>query len=419
MWVSTNHHLLLVATKLGYQTRSFAEAAQRLGIRYTLATDRCGRMDDPWADNAVPLHFEDPVEAAFHIEQAHEARGPFTGIVALGDNTTLAAALFAERHNIPYHPAHAVEAARNKYLAKERFRTAGLLLPEYRRHRLNEHPVPFTLPCVLKPIGLSGSRGVIRANTVDEFDAAYQTIRKLLTHPDIIRLREEHSQWIQVESYIPGEEFAVEGIVTDGNLHVLALFDKPDPLEGPYFEETIYVTPSSLTEDKQTEIIRTVSRGVRALGLCHGPVHGEVRLNEKGGWLLEIAARPIGGYCAKALRFQPDVGLEELIVRHALGEQMDDSRLLDGATGVMMIPIPRPGIYRGVRGVDSAKATPAITEVLISAAPGQRYRTYPDESSYLGFIFARAPQPSQVTSALRSAHAAIDFDLTQELNAST
>jgi len=415
--VSTNHHLLLVATKLGYQTRAFAAAAQNLGVAFTLATDRCGRMDDPWADNAVPLHFEDPVEAAFHLEQAHEARGPFTGIVALGDSTTLASALFAERHNIPYHPAHAVEAARNKYLAKERFRTAGLLLPEYRRYRLNEHPVPFTLPCVLKPIGLSGSRGVIRANTVQEFDTAYQTVRRLLTHPDIVRLHQEHNQWIQVETYIPGAEFAVEGIVTGGDLHVLALFDKPDPLEGPYFEETIYVTPSSLREEQQAEIIRTVTRGVRALGLSHGPVHAEVRLNEKGGWLLEIAARPIGGYCAKALRFQPDMGLEELIVRHAIGQRIDTLRLLDGATGVMMIPIPKPGIYRGVHGVDQAKTTPGITEVAISAAPGQRYRTYPDESSYLGFIFARAPLPSDVIDALRSAHARLDFDLIPELNA--
>jgi len=268
---------------------------------------------------------------------------------------------------------------------------------------------------VLKPLGLSASRGVIRANDEHEFLAAFERIRTLLATPDIRRLHEERNAYIQVESYIEGREFAIEGLATEGRFQVLALFDKPDPLEGPYFEETIYTTPSREEPAVRQAILETVGSAVRALDLRHGPVHAEARVNARGVWMLEAAARPIGGLCARALRFNGGMPLEELLLRHALGEDVEHAVLDGPASGVMMIPIPRGGIFQGVEGVERAAAVPAIEEVVITAKEGQRLVPLPEGASYLGFIFSRVDSPAAVEQALRRAHAELAFHIATAL----
>ncbi|MBI3209370.1 MAG: ATP-grasp domain-containing protein [Candidatus Solibacter usitatus] len=401
----TAGHLLLFSTTTGYQLRMFAEAARQLGVRYTLATDRCDQMDDPWADGAIPVKYDDPAASAAQLA----ANAKFTGVMALGDRTTFLAALTAERLGIPFHPPHAVEASINKFLTKQRFQAAGLLVPEYTRHSVGDAPPSVNFPCVLKPIGLSGSQGVVRANNQQEFDAAFQRIRKLLSDPTLTHRADPRLSFIQVESYIPGKEFALEGAVTGGVLRVIALFDKPDPLEGPFFEETIYVTPSRADAATQDAICTAARRGVAALGLSQGPIHAEMRVNEEGVWLLEIAPRSIGGYCAKALRFQGGMSLEEFLLRHALGQDLSGLNPEPGASGVMMIPIPKDGIYKGVTGHEE------VDDVIITAVPGQRVRMFPEANSYLGFIFARATTPEFVVRDLRAAHQKLTFDIATAL----
>jgi hypothetical protein len=233
--------------------------------------------------------------------------------------------------------------------------------------------------------------------------------REFLTQPS------EQNRWVQVESFIPGREFAIEALVTGGRLEVLALFDKPDPLDGPFFEETIYVTPSRQSAAAQNELIRTIQSGVQALGLTRGPLHAEARLNEQGAWILELAARPIGGLCARALRFHSALPLEELVLRHALGEDVSWARPVDPASGVMMIPIPRAGIYQEVRGLDQARTVPGVFDVLITATPGHKLAPLPEGGSYLGFIFARGDSPAQVEEALREAHHKLEFRIATAL----
>jgi biotin carboxylase len=256
---------------------------------------------------------------------------------------------------------------------------------------------------VLKPLGLSASRGVIRANNEREFLAAFARIRQMGEHH------------LQVESYIEGREFAIEALVTKGRFQPLAIFDKPDPLEGPYFEETIYVTPSREPDSVQKALIETTARAVRALGLSHGPVHAELRYNAQGAWILEAHARPIGGLCARALRFEPGISLEELILRHAAGDDVSSARLEPGAHGVMMIPIPKGGVYESAEGVERAAASPGIEDVIITAKPGQHLLPLPEGSSYLGFIFARGHSPATVEQALRVAHAELRFHIATAL----
>jgi len=403
---SDRKRLLLIGATTGYQTRVFAETAQRLGFDLALATDRCHVLDDPWGDHAIALRFEDPAQAAAVL--AAEAR--VDGIVAVGDRPAYIAALAAERMGIPYNSPDSVHAARDKFLARERFRDAGLLVPEFFRAAIADGPQHAAdrakYPCVLKPTGLSASRGVIRANHRAEFVAAFGRITTLLADPDIARLHDEQNRFIQVESFIEGREFALEGILLDGRLRVLALFDKPDPLNGPYFEETIYVTPSRESAEQRYEIVRTTERAIQALGLTRGPVHAEMRVNQRGVWMLEVAARPIGGLCARVLP-----GLEELILRHAAGEDVSSFPLPADPAGVMMIPIPRAGAFVSVAGLEEARSVPGVEDILITAKPGQKLVPLPEGNSYLGFIFARAGSAGQVERSLRLAHQRLRFEI--------
>jgi biotin carboxylase len=405
-----SERILLIGATTGYQTREFAEAAERLGYELLLATDRCHVLDDPWGDHAIALRFEDPAGAAETL--AAEVRAD--GIVALGDRPAYIAALAAELTGIRYNSPSSVAASRNKFLARERFRAAGLLVPNFYRMPLSEDPARAAakaqFPCVLKPLGLSASRGVIRANDPAEFIAAFHRIQNLLADPDIARLREDQDGFLQVESFIEGREFALEGILTNGELRVLALFDKPDPLDGPFFEETIYVTPSRESQATQGAIVQTTAAAVQALGLTQGPIHAEMRVNPLGVWMLEVAARPIGGLCARVLP-----GLEELILRHAAGEDVNSITLPTPAAGVMMIPIPREGIYAGVEGLDEARAEPGIEEVIVTAKLGQKLVPLPEGASYLGFLFARGQTPGAVEHALRSSHQNLRFEIATAL----
>ncbi len=384
--------VLLVASTTGYQVRVFAEAAGRMGLDLVLATDRCHILDDPWGDDAVPVRFDNPLSALDSLA----ARGPFEGVVAVGDRPAFVAAQTAERLGLRFSPSSSVRAANHKFLARERFKAAGLPTPRY---RLNAPPAGY--PCVLKPIGLSGSRGVIRANDPAGFAAAFARIQRLVEH--------EEDRSIQVEEFIPGREFALEGLVTGGRLQVLALFDKPDPLDGPFFEETIYLTPSRESREVQLAIFETAQRAVKALGFTYGPVHAEMRVNSAGVWMLEAAARPIGGLCSRVMQFEGGATFEEVILRHAIGENVSQFHLADGAHGVMMIPIPRAGVYLGADGVENARELDGIEDLMISAKEGQTLVPLPEGASYLGFIFARGAEPHLVDRALREAHSHLKF----------
>ena len=394
--------LLLFAATTGYQIREFDAAARRLGVELRLATDRCHVMDDPWGDRAFAVKFDRPAElSALRLTK-------FDGIAAVGDAPAIVAAEAAEMLGLPFHPPAAARACHDKFLARQLYQAAGMPVPEFFRAKLHDDAVFLAanavFPCVLKPVGLSASRGVIRADDPYQFGCALRRLQAMLSPSD----------FLQIEQYIPGREFAVEGLVTAGALHPLAIFDKPDPLEGPFFEETIYVTPSRQPAAVQQALLDMTARAVKALGLRHGPIHAELRYNRRGAWILEVAARPIGGLCSRVLRFG-DATLEEAILRHALGQPAPAGSTLSPA-GVMMIPIPKAGIYQSVDGIDSAKAIPGIEDVVITAKQGQKLVPLPEGASYLGFIFARGDSSAAVEEALRESHAQLRFHITTALD---
>jgi biotin carboxylase len=411
--------LLILASKLGYQTRSFAEAAKSLGIDVVFASDRCHQLEDPWADGAIAVRFEEPEEAARRIVSQSLVR-PVDGLIALGDRSTPTAAYTARALGFAYNSPQSVENCRSKLRQREILRDAGLPVPGFFAFRLDkrvEKILPrVQFPCVIKPLRLAASQGVIRANQPEEFQAAVARIKDLLESPEVKVTRELELDRLLVERYIPGAEVAVEGLLTRGKLRILGVFDKPDPLEGPYFEESIYVTPSRLPDEMYDRLLDCAERTVHALGLTHGPVHAEFRINDEGPWVLEAAPRPIGGLCSRALRFGPQrTLLEELLVRHALGMQGTELDREDGASGVMMIPVPQSGVLENVEGEEQARTTPGIEDVQITARLHDAIAAWPEGATYLGFLFARGKSPAEVEAALRLAHTQLKFEIVERL----
>jgi biotin carboxylase len=411
--------LLLLTSKLGYQTRSFSDAARKLGVEIVFATDRCHQLDDPWNDRAIAVHFEEPESAALSIMETLRGNEP-DGILALGDRSVITAAYVARGLGIFHNHPASVESCRSKEKMREAFRVSGLRTPLFRA--LPIIPIPdaalsgIKFPCVVKPICLSASQGVMRANNQAEFRRAVERLAHLLQSPELRASRDPELDRMIVEDYIPGKEVAVEGLISEGVLRILAIFDKPDPLEGPYFEETIYVTPSRLSREQQDAIAKCARDSARALGLIHGPIHAEFRVNGDEVWPLEIAPRPIGGLCARALRFGAElISLEELLVRHAMSFEGTNLERETISSGVMMIPVPANGILERVEGAEEAREVSGITSIEITARLHDKIISWPEGSSYLGFIFARAEDPEKVENALREAHAKLNFVVNAEL----
>jgi biotin carboxylase len=419
--VNVRRRVLLLSTTTGYQLRSFGESAERLGIELLLATDRCDHLDDPWRDGALAVRFYDDDGSLRTIVDAAGAR-PIDAVLAVGDRPTVLAARVAEALRLTGNPVIAADATRSKGTMRRRFDAAGMRTPWFFHMRADvdaaKMAASVTFPCIVKPLGLSASRGVIRADTPQQFEYAVRRVRALLARPDVRAQRTGLTDELLIEGYIEGREYAVEGLLTNGALRVLAIFDKPDPLEGPFFEETIYVTPAVLSDIVQRAVADEVQRAITALGLVHGPLHAECRVGPHGITMLEIAARPIGGLCSKVLRFDADgrsVAFEELLLRHALGEDVTRFTREQNAAGVMMIPIPRRGIFKGVSGEIEAREVAHVDDVRITAKQDQLLEPLPEGDSYLGFIFARASEPHLVVASLREAHKRLAFEIDPEL----
>ena len=407
--------LLLLPTRT-YRATDFLEAALKLNVEVVVASEEAATTADLSPRHTLVLDFSAPTVATQIIVEFAETY-PIAAIVGVDDDTTLLATAASEALGLPHNPVDSAKATRNKYLLRHTLATNGVSVPAYQRFSIHDDAAEIaaklgtdthvSFPCIIKPLSLSASRGVIRADTPAEFVEAFQRTTKLL-HA-LQESTDPPAQYLLVEDYIPGIEVALEGMLLDGELKTLALFDKPDPLEGPFFEETLYVTPSRLSMEVQAALHRATVEAADALGLRHGPIHAELRYNDTGAHLIEIAARTIGGLCARTLRFGTGMSLEELVIRHAIGQQVEELQREQQAAGVMMVPVPKAGILGEVRGKTAAYCVDGIVEVNITIPIGGEVVPLPEGARYLGFIFARAETPEAVESALREAHRQLEF----------
>src|SRR5437773_7412208 len=407
--------LLLLLPTATCRATGFVETARRLGIELTVGSELPSTFEQAQPDRLVTLDFSDPERAG---EQAAEfaRRHPLAGVVGVDDDGAVVAAVIAGRLGLGGTPPAAALAAGDRHVQRRGLARHGVPVPRFGLHGLDEDANALAAgsryPCVLKPLRLAASRGVIRADDPRGFAAAFERLTRIVEQAGC-------SRSILVEDFVPGPEVALEGLVIDGRLEVLGLFDKPDPLDGPFFEETIYVTPSRLPTPAQQALVACGEAAVAALGVREGPMHAELRRNGRGPWLIELAARPIGGRCSAALRFTAGetgrenglASLEELIIRHALGMPLPALEREERAAGVMMIPVPGAGVLREVRGIAEARAVPLVEDVAITAHPGEALVPWPEGSRYPGFIFARGETPEAVERALRAAHGRLTFVL--------
>ncbi len=409
--------VLLLLPTTSYRNHDFLEAAKTLEVEIITAANYCHQLAPLWGMSPIQaVHFDQPEIA---VKQVLAALGcQPDAVLAVDDSGLELAALLREQLHLPGNLPAAVRVTRDKLAFRRLQQRGGLNCPDfYHLGNASQAPAlqaPLQFPVVIKARQLSSSRGVIRADTPQAFRQAVQWVHDIQIKAD----RDAARLGLIVESFIPGREYALEGLLQEGRLRVLALFDKPDPLDGPYFEETLYITPSRLAQDKQDEIRQAVQHVCALAGLGSGPIHAEMRLNEQGVWLLEIAARSIGGLCGRMLRHALGMSLEELILRHALHLPLPQAQH-GQAAGVMMIPIPRRGIYLGVRHLEDALQVADISDIQITADPGQTIAPPPEGASYLGFIFARGISSDAVEHALRQAHQRLVFDIQSEISVSS
>ena len=401
--------IVLLSTPNTYRSQPFAAAANKLGVKIIWGVDLPRPLADEW-NTQLQLDFRDPEDAVRKLTNLSK-REPIRAIIAIDDAAAIIAAETATHLGLVHNSPSAALAARDKLVMRERLRDKGIRCPQFNAFPMDSDPTKVATqskyPCILKPLLLNGSRGVIRVNNIAEFKIAWMRVCDIL--------RKSVGTRILVEDYIPGREVAVEALLGQKGLHTLAIFDKPDPLEGPFFEETIYVTPSRLSNDEQESVQAATQESARALGLQFGPVHAEFRINKDGVWPIEVAGRSIGGLCSRTVRFRSGLSLEELVIRQAIGLPIGSLLLEENSRGVMMIPIPAKGILRKVSGVEDAEALSGIEHVEITAKMNYVIKPLPEGDGYLGFIFALGDKPEEVEARLRLANSLLQFEIEPEI----
>lgn len=405
--------LLLVPTST-YRADAFVRAARRLAVDLSIASEAPNSLSHLHPVDLPSFDFDDPVDAAAKARRFARTT-TVHAVVPVDDRSVLPAAAIAAALGLPHNSVDAARATINKFLARERMRAAGVRVPKYALLPLNAAPDALErelvrdvgYPAVLKPLAMAASRGVIRVDDAASFTPAFERVARLIratpSRHDV--LARGH---VLAEAYVDGWEVAVEGIVTDGRVDVVAIFDKPDPLEGPVFPETMYVTPSRLPPDAQRRIVETTEAAVRAVGLVHGPVHVELRGRGDDVFPIEVHARSIGGLCSRVVRFADGRSLEDVILQHALGLITTIPPRETTAAGVWMMQSPRTGRFVALRGASAASDVRGVEEVVVTARPGQVLEPLPDGFLYVGFVFARAETPALVEGALRDAFARLE-----------
>jgi len=400
--------VLVIAPHGSYRTAPFIQAAKKLDIDVLIASQGEHSIV---SDYVQGLHIDFTNEnQAIETILAEAKKQAFSGIIGTDDTTTELAAHVAGKLFLPHNDPQAVKIAQRKDLARLSLKKSGVKIPEFElltmTKSLSAQTIQVSFPAVIKPVALSASRGVIRVNNKIELEQAVERVSTMLAEER--QIDKAIREILLLEEFIPGKEVAIEAMLHNGELDVLAIFDKPDPLDGPFFEETYYITPTSFSDGIQKEIKETVLTSCQAYGLKEGPIHAECRINEKGVWILEVAARTIGGMCGRLLSLGTGHSLEELVLLHAMGKRVE-IKTVESAAGVLMIPIPGAGVLKRVEGLLEAQRISFISELSIEVRDGYELVPLPEGNSYLGFIFAEAPTVEEAEKALRDAHACLNI----------
>jgi biotin carboxylase len=414
-----NSAVILIIPSASYRTGPFMNAIKKLDLKVLVISDKSQVFSGKYPDNLIIINFNHWKDKSVEISKWAKNNG-LKAVIGVDEESIVLAANLSNFLNVDHNSIESVLLTKNKYLMRTELKKTGLCSPWFKIFSIYESSNKIineiSFPCVIKPTFLSGSRGVMRVNTKKELSEGIKTLNELLSLDELRKRGGKQSDYIMIEEYIPGKEVAIEGIVSEGKLTMLAIFDKPELLEGPTFEETIIVTPSVLTKKIQYSLLETLQVVVKALGIVKGPVHAEARINRNGNYILECASRSIGGLCSKVLEFQGGISLEELILRSYLGRNIEKSKLIGNARGVMMMPTEKKGILKEIGGVKDALVVNGVTDLQITVKPGEKLQPLPKGDRYLGFIFAEGNNQEFVINALKNAWSKIEIVLENDLS---
>ncbi len=388
--------VLLLVPPITYRATDFVLAANRLALDVVIGSDGALPL------GGTPVVRVDPGDLGTSVDRLLSTIGRVDAVVAVDAGMLPLAARLGAALGLTGNPPEAITAAADKAIQRRLWAGAGVAQPGFQVLTDDTVMVRMGFPCVAKPVSLSASRGVLRVDDEAGLRAAVAEIRAILAESG-----QADGEQILLEEYVPGWELSIDGLLTGGSLAVTAVFDKPDTPDGPTFEETLLVTPSRLPGPTLAAATALAERAARALGLSHGPIHAELRIDTRSDEprpvMLELAARSIGGLCSRSLRFLDGVSLEMMILMNALGAAIDLAPP-PGASGVLMLPVEREGVLQGIEGQAEARAIAGITGLSITIPLGQTVRPLPRGDRYLGFIFAEGRDAAAVEAALRLAH---------------
>ena len=407
-----NPSVILIIPSASYRTSPFMDAVSKLELKVLVLTDKSQVFSEDYPDNVIIMNFESWL---VHIDNIREwsVKHDLKAVLGVDEESIVLAARLSEVLGLVHNSLESVKLTKDKFLMRNALKDAGLKSPWFKRFSVHQAPQELvneiSFPSILKPTFLSASQGVVLANNIEEFKRAFEMLSKLLARAEVKKRGGEQANWILVEEFLPGKEVSLEGIVSNGKLKELAIFDKPETLDGPTFPETILITPTLLDKNLQVSLFETAQTALEALGIIRGPVHIEFRINENGIFILECAARSIGGLCTKVLEFKGGMSLEELILRSALGRNIAKANFSGTAKGVLMMPINNKGILREVRGTEAALAVNGITGLQTTIKSGGILEPLPEGGRYLGFIFAEGKDQNSVLKNLKKAWAKIEI----------
>ncbi len=400
--------LLLISQPNSYRIAPYINAAKRMGLNVLVASrGKYSLISEVY--EGLHIDLDDHETSLKLILKAARSRN-IIGVLGSDDSTVELAAKAASALKLPHNPPEAAQLTIRKDLARAHLSLNQCTVPIHCLINLNDsldrQTTGLPWPCVIKPLSSSASRGVMRVNNKQEFITACTRIKKIIADS----ATEFERNHILIEEYIDGVEVAFEGYLQNGKLFTLVIFDKPEPLTGPYFEETIYVTPCTLSSETQQKITQRIAEACKAYGLTTGPIHAELRINESDAWILEVASRTIGGDCARSLdtNTNNNFNLEELVISLAINKPVVTTPPKN-ARGVMMIPIKKAGILRRVEGLKSAREVKYIKQLDIIIREGNELIPLPEGNQYPGYIFAEAKTTRQVTQALKEAYQRLNF----------
>ena len=381
--------LLLVIPENSYKSNDFVVAAEKLGIDFLIITDS-EQVSSKFSDTVIINKFDAELNKN-NLKKLKDV----THVLPVDHSALKFSGYLVDLLEVKGNKLESINLSMNKYESRKIFNS--LLDIKVNNEIIKNIDDVNTFinkngTSVLKPIYGTASKSVLKINNVEKNK---EQIEKLM--------QDCFDQDLVIEEYIDGKEYALEGTIINSELKKIVIFDKPVEYKHPYFEESIYITPSELSSEAEKRVVSIVDKACKKIGLEDGPVHVEFKINENQIFIIEINPRMIGGLCSRCLSFGLfKVSLEEIILHAFMNNELKNIELLNNYVGVLMIPTPKSGKFISINKEELEKI-PNISNVEITVPEGSDLLEPPYGDKYLGFAFSQGIDKKTVNESLLTA----------------